>query len=95
MEDITNGDIGQRKIKENPQLEIEPEKFSVREYRARFARVTAYKLPEDSKIHCCDGTELSGVAGDYYVCLDEVHEFVLSPFLFKKLFLLKTDETKL
>lgn len=92
MEDITNGDIGNRKVKENPQPDIEPEKFSVREYRPRFARVTAYKLPEDSKIHCSDGTELAGTAGDFYVCLDEVHEFVLTPFLFKKLFLLKTDE---
>jgi hypothetical protein len=92
MENIQNGDFGSIKIKENPTPEIEPERFHVREYRPRFARVTAYKLPEDSKIHCCDGTELQGQAGDFYICLDEVHEFVLTPFLFKKLFLLKTDE---
>lgn len=72
--------------------EIEPEKFSTRDYQNRFARVAAYKLPEDSKIHCCDGTELSGVAGDFYVCLDEVTEFVLPEKIFRKLFILKSDE---
>ncbi len=93
MEQIKNGDLGRRLLeKEELQETIEPEKFSVREYKTRFVRVTAYKLPEDSKIHCCDGTELVGKAGDYYVCLDEVHEIVLTHYLFKKLFLLKTDE---
>jgi hypothetical protein len=89
MEIIINGDMG-IKEKENPPME--PEKFSVREYKPRFARVTAYRLPEDSKIHCCDGTELSGTSGDFYVCLDEVQEFILPEKIFRKMFLLKTDE---
>lgn len=90
MENITNGDI---RIKEKEDPTVEPEKFSVREYKTRFARVTAYRLPEDSKIHCCDGTELSGSSGDFYVCLDEVTEFILPEKIFRKMFLPKTDET--
>lgn len=90
LENIKNGELPK---KQNLDEEtIEPVKFTVRKYRPRFVRVTAYKLPEDSKIHCCDGTELTGLAGDFYVCLDDVHELVISSAMFRKLFLLKTDD---
>lgn len=93
LENIKNGELPKKDaIIDEP---VEPAKFTVRKYKPRFVRVTAYKLPEDSKIHCCDGTELTGVAGDYYVCLDDVHELVVSSAMFRKLFLLKTDDEKI
>ncbi len=70
---------------------IEPTKFKVREYKPRFVRVTGYRLPEDSKIHCGNGEELTGNAGDFYICLDQVHEMVISAEIFKKLFLPKIE----
>lgn len=89
---IENEEINPR-IREKEAEKIEPAKFKVREYKPRFARVTGYRLPEDSKIHCGNGEELAGNAGDFYVCLDQVHEMVVSAELFKKLFLPKIEES--
>lgn len=93
FENVKNGELPKKDTVEEEV--VEPVKFTVRKYKPRFVRVTAYKLPEDSKIHCCDGTELMGVAGDYYVCLDDVHELVVTSAMFRKLFLLKTDDEKI
>lgn len=90
VEKIENEEMNPRV--ETPVVEqIEPTKFKVREYKPRFARVTGYRLPEDSKVHCGNGEELSGSAGDFYICLDQVHEMVISAEIFKKLFLPKID----
>lgn len=92
QESIKNGDLGRFKEKAESQELPEPEKFTVKKYRTRFSRVTAYRLPEDSKVHCADGRELEGKAGDYYVCLDQVQEFVLPFEIFKKMFIVNTEE---
>lgn len=92
IEQIENGELN-KDIREKEAEKVEPQKFSAREYKSRFVRINAYRLPEDSKIHCGNGTELTGVAGDYYVCLDQVHELVMSAELFKKLFLPKIDQS--
>lgn len=70
----------------------EPKKFIPRIFKARFEKVQAYKLPDDSRVHCSDGTKLDGHAGDYYVCLDNCVEFVLDLILFKRLFILHEKE---
>jgi hypothetical protein len=57
----------------------------------RFNEVKAYRLAEDSKIHCADTKTLEGRAGDYYVCLDRVQELVLTPEIFKKMFIIKLE----
>lgn len=92
MENLTNEHAKNILFKEKKEEKIEPEKFQAREYRNRYVRVEAYKLPEDSKIHCADGKTFTGEAGDFYVCLDQVHEFILPPDIFRKLFLLKVEE---
>jgi hypothetical protein len=94
MENIQSSDIQKRILeKRDPssENEIDPETFIVREYKPRFLRVTAYCLPEDSTIHCADEKTLVGRAGDFYVSLDQVQEFVLDKDTFKKLFLIKLD----
>jgi hypothetical protein len=65
----------------------EPEKFTPKPYKARFLKTQAYRLPDDAKIHCQDGTKLEGKAGDYYVCLDNCVEMVLPADLFRKFFI--------
>lgn len=67
--------------------EVEPEKFVARKFRPRFTNVEGYKLPDNSKIHTADGRVLEGRAGDFYVCLDKVHELVIEETTFRKLFL--------
>lgn len=69
----------------------EPKKFVPRPYKARFQKVLAYRLPDDAKIHCQDGTELAGFAGDYYVCLDSCVEIVLPSDVFKKFFIFNDE----
>lgn len=94
MENIQNEEMTKKVLeKRDPGLnaDIDPETFTVREYKMKFARVTAYRLAEDSTIHCADCNTLVGRAGDYYVCLDQVQELVLEPEVFKKMFLLKVD----
>lgn len=95
QESVKNGDLNRFKEKAEEEIPTpEPEKFSVRKYVPRFANITAYRLPEDSKVHCADGRELEAQAGDFYVCLDQVQEFVLPAEAFKKLFIVKTEENE-
>lgn len=89
---VKNQNAGQILEKAEQEEIVVPEKFRPREYKNRYVKVEAYKLAEDSKVHCADGTQFEANAGDYYVCLDQVHEFVLTPQIFKKLFLLKVED---
>lgn len=91
---IKNEELSRFKEKAE-EVEIEePAKFTVKKYICRFANLTAYRLPEDSKIHCADGRTLDGKAGEYYVCLDRVQEFVLPFEIFKKMFIIKTEDNE-
>lgn len=83
---------GQQFVKEEIVDPVEPEKFKARKYRARFSEIEGYKLPDNSKIHTADGRVLEGRAGDYYVCLDKVHEIIIEENTFRKLFLPKVEE---
>lgn len=94
MEQIQNEEVQKKFLEKKDQSEEntpEPETFSVREYKCKFLKVTAYKLAEDSTIHCVNGDKLFGKAGEYYVCLDKVQEFVLPREIFKKMFLVKLE----
>ena len=67
MEQIQNEEIQKKFLeKKDPAEENtpEPETFSVREYKCKFLKVTAYKLAEDSTIHCVNGDKLFGKAGE-------------------------------
>ena len=70
---------------------IEPTKFRPREYKARFARAAGFRLTEDGTVHLANGQQIQGNAGDYYLCLDQVHEMIISADIFKKLFLPKIE----
>ena len=72
--------------------EIEPEVIELKEYRNKFLTTQAYRLAENSTVHCSDGKKLLGSAGDYYVQLDRVQEFILPEDIFRKMFILKTEK---
>lgn len=72
--------------------EVEPAVIELKEYRAKFASVQAYRLAESSTVHCADGKKLLGEAGDFYVQLDRVQEFILPADIFKKMFMLKIEK---
>jgi len=79
--------IEQKEAEEKDITEIE-----LKEYKPRFLKCRAYRLYEDSTIHCNDGQKLYGKSGDFYVSLDMVKEFILTEDIFKKLFIIKHDE---
>lgn len=72
--------------------DIEPAVIELAEYKLKFATVQAHRLAEKSTVHCADERKLFGEAGDYYVQLDRVQEFILPADVFRKMFLLKTDK---
>ncbi|MDX9856110.1 MAG: hypothetical protein RBS86_04845 [Candidatus Moranbacteria bacterium] len=73
-------------------IEEEIKTISVKNYKPRFETVKAHKLQEDSTIHLSDESKLKGSAGDYYIILDNVNEFIIPEQIFKKLFILKVEE---
>ena len=79
-------------VQQRQDEEKEIEEIDLREYKIKFLKVRAYQLFEDSTIHCNDGTKLTGKAGDYYVSLDMVKEFVIPEATFKKLFIIKQED---
>ena len=70
----------------------EPKTIDLKAYRSKFEKVTAHRLAESSTIHCADGRKLLGNAGDYYVQLDRVQEFMLPEEIFRKLFILDVEK---
>ena len=71
---------------------IEPNVIVLKEFKLKFVTIQAYRLCENSTVHCADGKKLLGQAGDYYVQLDRVQEFILPEEVFRKMFLLKIDK---
>lgn len=72
--------------------EVEPAVIELKEYKPKFVGVQAYRLPESSTVHCADGKKLLGEAGDFYVQLDRVQEFILPEAIFRKMFSLKVEK---
>lgn len=72
--------------------EVQPAVIELREYRQKFLRVEAHRLAEKSTVHCADEQKLFGEAGDFYIRLDGVQEFILPDPIFRKLFMLKTEK---
>jgi hypothetical protein len=81
----------------NEEIQIEEEQkaenatvvsaFKTAKYKTKFSKITAYRLPEDSTIHCSNGEKLNGKLGDFYVCIDAIQEVIIPENIFKKLFL--------
>lgn len=92
MDEVKSVTAGKPMVKAIEEEKVIPDAFRPREYKPRFVKAEGYKLPEDSKVHCADGRVLEGQAGDFYVCLDQVHEFTLTAETFKKIFILKVEE---
>jgi len=71
--------------------EVEPAVIELKEYKPKFLAVQAYRLAENSTVHCADGKKLLGNVGDFYVQLDKVQEFILPEEVFRKMFIFKNE----
>lgn len=71
---------------------VEPAVIELRTYRPKFNSVEAYRLLENSTVHCADERKLLGNAGDFYVQLDKVQEFILPEEIFRKMFILNLEK---
>lgn len=95
MQNLKNEEIQKRVLEEKIDEEnekVQMETFSVKKYKTKFKKVDAYRLAEESTIHCADETKLIGHEGDFYVRLDAIHEMVLPSAIFKKLFILDLEK---
>lgn len=75
------------------QIEVpeEIQTIKVSEYSEKYQKVEGCCLSEDSTVHCANGMKLKGSAGDYYVLVDKVHEFIVPREIFRKLFVKKVE----
>lgn len=99
MENIKSEEVQPKIILEKAEWEevlpkIEPAIFQVKKYKLKFQKITAYRLAEESTIHCANGDKLIGHEGDFYVCLDSIQEFVIANDIFRKLFILDFDKNE-